>query len=282
MQALKTGALIAASVEMGAILAHIPVEGRTALRGYARDIGLAFQIVDDIMDVEGDEAVAGKKLQKDSDAGKETFVSLMGLVRASGLGRPGYRTFGAIWRGGRLAAGNCMLYSGEGSLMAKRIGVYPGTFDPITLGHMDIIERGAKLVDELIIGVTTNIAKSPMFNDDERIDMVKREVAAVGNTKIHVVGFNSLLMDFAAAHGANVIIRGIRGVTDFEYEYQLTGMNRQLNDQIETIFLMADVALQPIASRLVKEIAQYGGEIGKFVTPGVRDDVVARVKALAG
>jgi pantetheine-phosphate adenylyltransferase len=166
--------------------------------------------------------------------------------------------------------------------MAKRIGVYPGTFDPITLGHMDIIERGAKLVDELIIGVTTNIAKSPMFNDDERIDMVKREVAAVGNTKIHVVGFNSLLMDFAAAHGANVIIRGIRGVTDFEYEYQLTGMNRQLNDQIETIFLMADVALQPIASRLVKEIAQYGGEICKFVTPGVRDDVVARVKALAG
>jgi pantetheine-phosphate adenylyltransferase len=160
----------------------------------------------------------------------------------------------------------------------KRIGVYPGTFDPITLGHMDIIERGAKLVDELIIGVTTNIAKSPMFNDDERIDMVKREVAAVGNAKIHVVGFNSLLMDFAESQGANVVIRGIRGVTDFEYEYQLTGMNRQLNDQIETIFLMADVALQPIASRLVKEIALYGGEIGKFVTPAVRADVLARVK----
>jgi pantetheine-phosphate adenylyltransferase len=162
--------------------------------------------------------------------------------------------------------------------MTKRIGVYPGTFDPITLGHMDIIERGAKLVDELIIGVTTNIAKSPMFNDDERIDMVKREVAAVGNAKIHVVGFNSLLMDFAESQGANVVIRGIRGVTDFEYEYQLTGMNRQLNDQIETIFLMADVALQPIASRLVKEIALYGGEIGKFVTPAVRADVLARVK----
>jgi pantetheine-phosphate adenylyltransferase len=162
--------------------------------------------------------------------------------------------------------------------MTKRIGVYPGTFDPITLGHMDIIERGAKLVDELIIGVTTNIAKSPMFSDDERIDMVKREVAAVGNAKIHVVGFNSLLMDFAESQGANVVIRGIRGVTDFEYEYQLTGMNRQLNDQIETIFLMADVALQPIASRLVKEIALYGGEIGKFVTPAVRADVLARVK----
>jgi pantetheine-phosphate adenylyltransferase len=163
--------------------------------------------------------------------------------------------------------------------MAKRIGIYPGTFDPITLGHMDIIERGAKLVDELIIGVTTNIAKTPMFNDEERISMVKREVAAINNGNIRVVGFNSLLMNFAETQGASTVIRGIRGVTDFEYEYQLTGMNRQLNDSIETIFLMADVALQPIASRLVKEIAQYGGEIGKFVTPAVRDDVVARVTA---
>lgn len=159
----------------------------------------------------------------------------------------------------------------------KRIGVYPGTFDPITLGHMDIIARGAKLVDELIIGVTTNIAKSPMFGDDERIAMVKREVAAIGNGNIRVVGFNSLLMDFAESQGAAVVIRGIRGVTDFEYEYQLTGMNRQLNDRVETLFLMADVSLQPIASRLVKEIAVYGGDISKFVTPAVRDEVVARV-----
>lgn len=159
----------------------------------------------------------------------------------------------------------------------KRIGVYPGTFDPITLGHMDIIERGAKLVDELIIGVTTNIAKSPMFSDDERIAMVKREVAAVGNAKIRVTGFNSLLMDFADSQNAQVVIRGIRGVTDFEYEYQLTGMNRQLNHEVETVFLMADVALQPIASRLVKEIAVYGGDISKFVSPAVRDDVVARI-----
>jgi len=161
--------------------------------------------------------------------------------------------------------------------MAKRIGVYPGTFDPITLGHMDIIERGAKLVDELIIGVTTNIAKSPMFDDDERIAMVKREVARVGNAKIRVVGFNSLLMDFADAMGAQVVIRGIRGVTDFEYEYQLTGMNRQLNHEVETVFLMADVALQPIASRLVKEIAIYGGDISKFVSSAVRADVMARI-----
>jgi len=161
--------------------------------------------------------------------------------------------------------------------MTKRIGVYPGTFDPITLGHMDIIERGAKLVDELIIGVTTNIAKSPMFDDDERIAMVEREVAATGCDNIRVVGFNSLLVDFAAQQGATTIVRGIRGVTDFEYEYQLTGMNRQLNHDIETVFLMADVALQPIASRLVKEIALYGGEICKFVTPTVRADVEARV-----
>ena len=162
--------------------------------------------------------------------------------------------------------------------MAERIGVYPGTFDPITLGHMDIIERGAKLVDRLIVGVTTNIAKSPMFSDDERIAIVRREVATIeGN--IEVVGFNSLLMDFAETQGATTVIRGIRGVTDFEYEYQLTGMNRQLNDRIETIFLMADVALQPIASRLVKEIAVYGGDISKFVTPAVRDEVAARVRA---
>ena len=160
--------------------------------------------------------------------------------------------------------------------MAERIGIYPGTFDPITLGHMDIIERGAKLVDRLVVGVTTNIAKSPMFSDDERIAMVRREVATIGGA-IEVVGFHSLLMDFAEAQGASVIIRGIRGVTDFEDEYQLTGMNRQLNDRIETIFLLADVSLQPIASRLVKEIALYGGQIGKFVSPTVCREVTDRV-----
>jgi pantetheine-phosphate adenylyltransferase len=157
-----------------------------------------------------------------------------------------------------------------------RIGVYPGTFDPITLGHMDIIRRGAKLVDRLIIGVTTNIAKSPLFDDDERIAMVKAEVAGIEGS-IEVVGFNSLLMDFADAQGASIVVRGIRGVTDFEYEYQLTGMNRQLNARVETVFLMADVSLQPIASRLVKEIAIFGGDIRKFVTPAVRDAVVARI-----
>ena len=164
--------------------------------------------------------------------------------------------------------------------MAVRIGVYPGTFDPITLGHMDIIRRGAKLVDELVVGVTTNAAKSPMFEDDERIDMVKREVSSLGNDNIRVVGFNSLLMDFAESQGAGMIVRGLRAVADFEYEYQMAGMNQQLNDRIETVFLMADVSLQPIASRLVKEIALYGGDIGKFVTPTIREEVVARVERM--
>ena len=158
-----------------------------------------------------------------------------------------------------------------------RVGVYPGTFDPVTLGHMDIIRRGAKLVDRLVIGVTTNAAKSPMFSVEERIAAIRRETAGIGG--VSVVGFDSLLMDFATAQGATVILRGVRGVTDFEYEYQLTGMNRALNDRIETVFLMADVALQPIASRLVKEIALYGGDIAKFVPPSVRDEVVDRVAA---
>lgn len=157
-----------------------------------------------------------------------------------------------------------------------RVGVYPGTFDPITLGHMDIIRRGAKLVDRLVIGVTTNITKSPMFDDDERIAMVKREVEAIEGD-IRVVGFNSLLMDFAQREGATVIVRGLRAVADFEYEYQMAGMNQQLNDRIETVFLMADVGLQPIASRLVKEIAIFGGDIHKFVTPAVREAVVSRI-----
>ena len=157
-----------------------------------------------------------------------------------------------------------------------RIGVYPGTFDPITLGHIDIIRRGAKLVDRLVIGVTTNPSKSPMFTLVERMAMVRREIVGLGSD-VHVVSFDSLLMDFAERESASVIIRGLRAVADFEYEYQMAGMNQQLNDRIETIFLMADVSLQPIASRLVKEIAIYGGDIGKFVTPTVAIDVGARV-----
>lgn len=160
--------------------------------------------------------------------------------------------------------------------MTHRIGVYPGTFDPITLGHLDIIRRGAQIVDRLVIGVTTNPAKSPMFDVAERLAMVRREVAAIPG-EIDVVEFDSLLMDFAESQQASVILRGLRAVADFEYEYQMAGMNQQLNDNIETVFLMADVSLQPIASRLVKEIARYHGTIDKFVTPAVAADVAKRV-----
>jgi pantetheine-phosphate adenylyltransferase len=164
--------------------------------------------------------------------------------------------------------------------LLDRVGVYPGTFDPITLGHSDIIRRGAKLVDRLIIGVTTNPSKNPMFTPDERMAMVEREVARLGLDNVSVVGFNALLMKFAEMQGASVIVRGLRAVADFEYEYQMAGMNQQLNSRIETVFLMADVCLQPIASKLVKEIALFGGDITSFVSPQVRDDVVSRVAAI--
>jgi pantetheine-phosphate adenylyltransferase len=153
-----------------------------------------------------------------------------------------------------------------------KIAVYPGTFDPITLGHLDIIRRGAHLVDKLVIGVTTNPSKEPMVTTAERLAMVEREVRDIpGN--IEVVEFDSLLMEFAERQAATAILRGLRAVADFEYEFQMAGMNQQLNDDIETVFLMADVSLQPIASKLVKEIARYGGAIDKFVTPGVAEDV---------
>jgi pantetheine-phosphate adenylyltransferase len=158
----------------------------------------------------------------------------------------------------------------------ERVGVYPGTFDPITLGHLDIIRRGAHLVDRLVIGVTTNPSKEPMFAVAERMEIVTREVADIPGAS--VVEFDSLLMDFAESQGASLILRGLRAVADFEYEYQMAGMNQQLNDDIETVFLMADVSLQPIASRLVKEIARYGGSIDKFVTAAVAADVAAKLK----
>jgi pantetheine-phosphate adenylyltransferase len=153
-----------------------------------------------------------------------------------------------------------------------KVAVYPGTFDPITLGHLDIIRRGAHLVDKLVIGVTTNPSKEPMFSVAERLKMVRREVAGIeGN--IEVVEFASLLMDFAESQNETAILRGLRAVADFEYEFQMAGMNQQLNENIETVFLMADASLQPIASKLVKEIARLGGSIDKFETPAVVADV---------
>ena len=164
--------------------------------------------------------------------------------------------------------------------MKERVGVYPGTFDPMTLGHADIIRRGSKLVDRLIVGVTTNPSKDPMFSTKERLDMVRREVATLALTNVDVVGFDALLMKFARKQNASMIVRGLRAVADFEYEYQMAGMNQQLDDEIETVFLMADVSLQPIASKLVKEIALYGGDIAPFVSTAVCEDVVARVERI--
>ncbi len=155
----------------------------------------------------------------------------------------------------------------------RRVGLYPGTFDPPTIGHIDIFGRAMKLVDELVIGVAVNEAKKPLFTLDERVAMVKAECAKLngpGLAEIRVLPMHGLLMKFAEACGAQIIVRGLRAVQDFEYEFQMTAMNEQLNPDIETVFLMADVRHQAVASRLVKEIASLGGNITPFVTPDVK------------
>lgn len=156
------------------------------------------------------------------------------------------------------------------------IGLYPGTFDPVTNGHMDIIGRAVKLVDKLIIGVAQNDDKGPLFTTAERVEMVRREVARFGD-RIEVRPFSSLLMHFAEELDASIIVRGLRAVADFEYEFQMTAMNQRLNADIETVFLMADPRHQAIASRLVKEIARLDGAIDSFVSPTVAQAVRAKV-----
>ena len=161
----------------------------------------------------------------------------------------------------------------------ERVGLYPGTFDPVTMGHMDIIGRAMKLVDRLIIGVAVSEAKRPLFSLEERIAMMQEECAAhegPGMAKIEVKPFDMLLMHFAEQEEVNVIVRGLRAVSDFEYEFQMTAMNEQLNREIETVFLMADVKHQAVASRLVKEIARFGGDITPFVTPGVKTKLLEK------
>ena len=160
----------------------------------------------------------------------------------------------------------------------RLIGLYPGTFDPVTLGHLDIIKRAVKLVDHLVIGVATNASKSPMFTLEERVAMVKAEAEklAAGHATIEVKAFDSLLVKFAAELGASVIIRGLRAVSDFEYEFQMVAMNQRLNTEIETVFLMADPRHQAISSKLVKEIALLGGDIAPFTTPAVAETLIKR------
>ena len=158
-----------------------------------------------------------------------------------------------------------------------RTGLYPGTFDPLTNGHLDIIGRAVKLVDRLVIGVAINRDKGPMFSLEERVDMVERECASLRNgCEIVVTPFESLLMHFAEQVQASMIIRGLRAVADFEYEFQMTAMNQQLNRQIETVFLMADPHHQAVASRLVKEIAKLGGDVTSFIPPGVAQSLRAK------
>lgn len=160
-----------------------------------------------------------------------------------------------------------------------RIGLYPGTFDPITLGHIDIIRRACTLVDRLVIGVAINRDKGPMFDLDERVQMVRAESEPLGRaagTEIVAHPFDNLLIQCAEDVGASVIVRGLRAVSDFEYEFQMVGMNRALNDHIETVFLMADAEYQAIASKLVKEIARLGGDVSGFVPPKVVDALMAR------
>ncbi|MGJ8617458.1 MAG: pantetheine-phosphate adenylyltransferase [Sulfitobacter sp.] len=157
-----------------------------------------------------------------------------------------------------------------------RVGLYPGTFDPITLGHIDIIRRAATLVDKLVIGVAINRDKGPLFHLEERVALIEAECATLAEqtgVEIVVHPFENLLIHCAHDVGAQVIVRGLRAVADFEYEYQMVGMNRQLDDSIETVFLMAEAAHQAIASKLVKEIARLGGDVSKFVTPRVNDEL---------
>ncbi len=161
-----------------------------------------------------------------------------------------------------------------------RIGVYPGTFDPITNGHIDIIKRGLRLVDKLVIGVATNSSKDPLFTLDERVKMVEEAtlpMASDAKVDYEVVQFNELLMHFAMRMNADIIIRGLRAVADFEYEFQMTGMNYQINPDVETVFLMADPKYQTIASRLVKEVALYGGKIEGFVPDKIAKAVQAKL-----
>ncbi|WP_347138429.1 pantetheine-phosphate adenylyltransferase [Paracoccus sp. SSK6] len=162
-----------------------------------------------------------------------------------------------------------------------RIGLYPGTFDPITLGHVDIIQRAMALVDRLVIGVAINRDKKPLFDLEERVAMVQAEcdqIASRTGGEIVVHPFENLLIDCARDVGASVIVRGLRAVADFEYEFQMVGMNRALDASIETVFMMADARRQAIASKLVKEIARLGGDVSKFVTPSVQQALESRYR----
>ncbi len=166
--------------------------------------------------------------------------------------------------------------------MSERIGLYPGTFDPITNGHLDIVARAARVVDRLIVAVAVNAGKGPLFEYEERVALVRDEVAGLSEsigTPIEVRGFDVLLVSFARACGAKLIVRGLRAVSDFEYEFQMAGMNARLDPEIETLFLMASERCQFISSRFVKEIGRLGGDISSFVSPRIKARLMEKFAA---
>jgi len=167
-------------------------------------------------------------------------------------------------------------------MSTERVAIYPGTFDPITNGHMDIITRAARhMCDRLIVSVAVNAGKGPLFSLEERTEMVQAEIDALANggvaTKIEVRSFDSLLIHYAQEVGATMIVRGLRAISDFEYEFQMVGMNARLNKNIETVFLMSSERNQFISSRLVKEIASLGGDVSEFVSPRIVDRLAERL-----
>jgi len=162
-----------------------------------------------------------------------------------------------------------------------RIGLYPGTFDPVTNGHLDVIARAARLLDKLVVGVSISAGKGPMFSLEERVELVEAEIASIANKNgmvIEVMPFNTLLIDFARKIGASMIVRGLRAVTDFDFEFQMFGMNYRMAPDIETVYLMASENHQFIASRLVKEVAMLGGDITSFVPALTHQRVLKRIR----
>ena len=164
--------------------------------------------------------------------------------------------------------------------MSKKIGVYPGTFDPVTAGHLDILERALKVVDEVIIGVAVDSVKDTLFSFDERVALIREEIATlnIDLTKIKVVAFKGLLINFAHETGASIIIRGIRAISDFEYEFQMSCMNSKLDSSVQTIFLPASEKMQLVSSRLVREVVRLGGEVYEFASKNVHQKLIEKYK----